>query len=605
MKKNIDQTTAALFTAAKNEYLRNYSELLKSSICANITVDQVAALLNKKKIDGVKFSDDVKFDTIEIDTHSIRCGVLGSVVRLVDGYSCSVEALPRIYKQLARLVGEKVETIAVGPRPMLAYGFTADALKDKGNKKIINVLKKYCKKGFNEAHGYAFHDPARRCVVWTDAHIMIISPALYNPEAAGYMYDAKGVMYPAPVVSAGQNAPQGEYFRYPNYAAAVPDYNECYSIEAARLVKNMAAVLPFAPAGKYSVPIMYAARLEGKTIGVNARYKTAFDAMPGRVYMSHPSRPFVAPLGADAAAGCILVMPCYVDQEPDDNDLLYINLESSQEVRGVVPVADADTLAPMVPPVVADAAPAVDAEPVAPAADTPATPATLTDAEVLEAAARIRANYDDMRAQAAADAAAAQAAAAAAFAEAITAYCDSLTDTPAPQLPPPPAVVYISGPVPPSPRRRSWLPRPRRLLARLGRVAALLVLPLLVLLLGGSSAATTPDDAAADNTLYAAAVLKAVEVTAPAPADDAAAIYQARELPPVTVTAPRPASQKNVLTPANQKTAPAVAAVPTADDDAADTLTDAPTAPTPSPTPADGITVCAGTPWAYTMMNWA
>ena len=55
----------------------------------------------------------------------------------------------------------------------------------------------------------------------------------------------------------------------------------------------------------------------------------------------------------------------------------------------------------------------------------------------------------------------------------------------------------------------------------------------------------------------------------------------------------------------NQKTASdiATATAPAADD--ADSLTTAPAANELQPTPPDGLTICAGTAWAYTMMNWA
>jgi hypothetical protein len=102
-----------------------------------------------------------------------------------------------------------------------------------------------------------------------------------------------------------------------------------------------------------------------------------------------------------------------------------------------------------------------------------------------------------------------------------------------------------------------------------------------------------------------------------AAADGIAAVY---ELHPVTVTAAAtPANQKtasdittatapaaaDAVNPSNQKTASdlATASAPAADD--AGSLTTAPVANGLQPTPPDGLTICAGTVWAYTMMNWA
>jgi hypothetical protein len=105
-------------------------------------------------------------------------------------------------------------------------------------------------------------------------------------------------------------------------------------------------------------------------------------------------------------------------------------------------------------------------------------------------------------------------------------------------------------------------------------------------------------------------------------ADDIAAVY---ELHPVTVTASSltdapaaPAPVKKLAAPApvknaaadavtlpNQKTVPDIATATAPAADNADSLTTAPAAPLAPSTDADGLTICAGTAWAYTMMNWA
>jgi hypothetical protein len=110
-----------------------------------------------------------------------------------------------------------------------------------------------------------------------------------------------------------------------------------------------------------------------------------------------------------------------------------------------------------------------------------------------------------------------------------------------------------------------------------------------------------------------------------APAADAETVAQVIDLPAVTVTAeavtdapatPSPVKKLTAPSPVknaaadavtlpNQKTADdmATATAPAADD--ADSLTTAPAAPLAPAADADGLTICAGTAWAYTMMNWA
>ena len=171
-----------------------------------------------------------------------------------------------------------------------------------------------------------------------------------------------------------------------------------------------------------------------------------------------------------------------------------------------------------------------------------------------------------------------------------------LTAEPVPMLPDPPAVVYISGPVPPSPRSRRPAPRLRPIFRRLWRVAAVVV-PLVVL------AILTASTAADNNHQAPAAGAVAMTPAAALPVAVDADTLQVVELPPVTVTAPR--------TPASQKTASTVADASPTDEPTADTpasqKTDADTLPDtlqPDSQP-HGLTICAGTAWAYTMMNWA
>ena len=174
---------------------------------------------------------------------------------------------------------------------------------------------------------------------------------------------------------------------------------------------------------------------------------------------------------------------------------------------------------------------------------------------------------------------------------------------PVPMLPDPPAVVHISGPVPPSPRRRRQSPRLRPIFRRLWRVAAVVV-PLVVLAM--LTASTAADNS--HQTPAADAVAMTPAAALPVDADT----LQVVELPPVTVTAPStPSGQKIDLTPSGQKTAAAVADASHTDEPTADTpagqKTDADGLPDtlqPDSQP-HGLTICEGTAWAYTMMNWA
>ena len=707
MKKNIDPQTAKLFEAVKKEYFFQYSDILKSETCANVTVDQIIALLSGKWIDGLTFAEGVvvpycyKTDMkVAGKTVELRCGLLGSVVRLINGYTCSVESLPRIYKQLARLAGEKVETIAVGPRPMLAYGLTDAALKDKKNKKMLAMLKKYCvADDMRIFPGYVFHDDRRRCAVWSDGHILLVSPALYNPEAAGQMYDKNG----QPV--------KGDNYKFPNYPAVVPDYNNCFSFDAATVARNMASVLPFVPKSKYSTPTMIIANVDGVAAGVNPNFKPVFDCMPGRVYTTGHATPYIAPLGDSAADGFILVMPMYTEADGPIKNVLYEDIEAEIKVCGVVPDAEADSLPAILPPVVdgaADIAPVAET-PAADAADVVETPAPaaapcvalvvvpvadaepqqepaaapVRDAADIEAeltAAVIRCHYSSMMAQAEplpvvdtydmetlSDNAAiircrrrgasvlvavdgdsklnnysytatcietgkfigpgrrgfstggytqieAMQAGIHSAIKNIIEYMPIVADAepaaepaaePVPMLPDPPAVVHISGPVPPSPRRRRQSPRLRPIFRRLWRVAAVVV-PLVVLAM--LTASTAADNGHQTPAANAVAMTPAAALPVAVDADT----LQVVELPPVTVTAPStPSGQKIDLTPSGQKTAAAVADASHTDEPTADTpagqKTDADGLPDtlqPDSQP-HGLTICEGTAWAYTMMNWA
>lgn len=240
-------------------------------------------------------------------------------------------------------------------------------------------------------------------------------------------------------------------------------------------------------------------------------------------------------------------------------------------------------------------------------ADAPAPEvAAVTDADIYAAAARIRANYEAMQADIEAD----KQRAADMFADAITAYCESIEPPAAPRWEPETIIikpVFRDAEPTPAPihRRRLSLPRLRPAFRRLLRVAAV-VLPLLVfaLLTASSKTAAAPADAAP------VAVAEAAPLVADADADTV--VYCAGELPPVEVCAPRTPAGQKCCTPSRSKNADAVAdtpagqktayiCTPSGQKTAPDAVTDAPQLDSQP----HGLTICAGTAWQYTMMNWA
>ena len=208
-------------------------------------------------------------------------------------------------------------------------------------------------------------------------------------------------------------------------------------------------------------------------------------------------------------------------------------------------------------------------------------PAALTDADVLAAAARIKSNYEAIKQQAAADT----------FADAITAYCAALEDTATPVWSPeviilkeqPAAPAVDASPAPRHRRRLNIAPRLSHLLHPARWVAVAFVVCLLSGLLLGMNTSTAADDIAAVYELHPVTVTAAAVTDAPA--------------------APSPVKNAAAVTPSRQKTADDIATAPAADD--ADSLTTAPAAPMEPAADANGLTICAGTAWAYTMMNWA
>ena len=231
---------------------------------------------------------------------------------------------------------------------------------------------------------------------------------------------------------------------------------------------------------------------------------------------------------------------------------------------------------------------------------TPAEQKTApTDAEVMETAARIRANYEALRA----DIEAEREQAAAAFAEAITAYCEELS-RPEPLAWEPETIIIPFEPRPAAeveqPRRRHRLnlqPRLSRWLHPARWVAVAFVVCLLSGLLLGMNTST----AAADDI---AAVYEMHPVTVTAEAPDTFIEDKAPRL--IEDKAPAPSPVKKLAAPSTVKNMADAAECSSQKTDTADTPAGEKTA-SPMNTAIDphGLTICEGTPWAYTMMNWA
>ena len=242
---------------------------------------------------------------------------------------------------------------------------------------------------------------------------------------------------------------------------------------------------------------------------------------------------------------------------------------------------------------------------------TPAEQKTATtDAEVMETAARIRANYEAMQA----DIEAEREQAAAAFAEAITAYCEELS-RPEPLAWEPETIIIPFEPRPAAeveqPRRRHRLnlrPRLSRWLHPARWVAVAFVVCLLSGLLLGMNTSTAADAAADD--IAAVYELHPVTVTAEAPdtfiEDKAPRLIEDKAPRLIEDKAPAPSPVKKLAAPSPVKNAADAAECSSQKTDTADTPAGEKTA-SPMNTASDphGLTICAGTAWAYTMMNWA
>lgn len=594
MKKNIDEMTAKLFTAVKTAYLRECSGLVRNNgKCQPVTVDMMAQLLNGRQVDKLHVAEGT-------DTNK--------VIDLMEGYSCGLASLPRIYKQVARLAGETCEKIAVYQDALQPYGFDYEAAANKDNKKVVAVIKKYCKVDDLRPYiGVVYHDAERHNAVWTDANVMIVSKALYNPAAAGRCVDANGL--------------ELEGYRYPNYAAVVPDFSTCYRFNGTDVVANCTESLATAKSLKKAngnrdeYDIFNAGMVEGRPACFNVNFLPFFKLIESPMYILPDSHKMAGYL--HHGDGFILMMPISkkaAEESHLDEKTVYLQDETriARRVETAAAVSGVNLAAYLT---AADAA-AAEVEKVeeTPAADTAAAEvapaATVTDADVLAQAERIKAIYEDMKAEAvegmkADDLPDTTPIYTAADVERMIEEATADTYT-AEEV----AAMVAAAVAEERARhtRRRFAPRLRPVLRRLGRVAAV-VLPLLIvaLFMGASTDAAPATDA---ETVAQVIDLPAVTVTAEAPdtfiEDKAPCLIEDKAPRLIEDEAPAPSPVKKLTAPSPVKNVADAAECSSQKTDTADTPAGEKTA-SPMNTDSDphGLTICEGTPWAYTMMNWA
>ena len=688
MKKNIDEMTAKLFTAVKTAYLRECSGLVRNNgKCQPVTVDMMAQLLNGRQVDKLQVAEGTDPN---------------KVIDLMEGYSCGLASLPHIYKQVARLAGESCEKITVYQDALQPYGFDYEAAANKDNKKVVAVIKKYCKVDDLRPYiGVVYHDAERHNAVWTDANVMIVSKALYNPAAAGRCVDANGL--------------ELEGYRYPNYAAVVPDFSTCYRFNGADVVANCteslvaAKSLKKANGNRDEYDIFNAGMVEGRPACFNVNFLPFFKLIESPMYILPDSHKIAGYL--HHGDGFILMMPIskkaaeesHLDEKTvylQDDTRIARRVETAAAVSGVNLAAylttAADAAAAEVEKVEetpADAA-AADVEkveekapafvtvgniavpnitPIMPADPRPevgevgdrvkykysdyegtitqswyhdiylnewrctvvlddgkeihptiknltiltaaepmeeAPAATVTDADVLAQAERIKAIYEDMKAEAvegmkADDLPDTTPIYTAADVEKMIEEATADTYT-AEEV----AALVAAAVAEERARhtRRRFAPLLRPVLRRLGRVAAV-VLPLLIvaLFMGASTDAAPATDA---ETVAQVIDLPAVTVTAEAPntfiEDEAPCLIEDKAPCLIEDKAPAPSPVKKLAAPSPVKNVADAAECSSQKTDTADTPAGEKTA-SPMNTASDphGLTICEGTPWAYTMMNWA
>lgn len=140
MKKNVDTQTIELYNAVKAAYINNYnSGVISSSLAKKATAYEITRLISwyielpvlKKEINLLNNREILSPVTKDIlQNHKRRLRIVenniknsglsllipdkNKVINLIESYQCGVLALPRIYNDLCKLVGEKpIEIITV------------------------------------------------------------------------------------------------------------------------------------------------------------------------------------------------------------------------------------------------------------------------------------------------------------------------------------------------------------------------------------------------------------------------------------------------------------------------------------------------------------
>ena len=688
MKKNIDPQTAKLFEAARAAYIDNYSVgVIKSPIAKNVTAAEIgryfAWIAEDKNLERMiptcytYAKQEYQRRRRAIAKNIEKCGYTvtlqdeAKVINLIEGYQCGIMALPRIYAELCRLVGEKPIELAAWPINEATAPAEAAAPVDVPSESPAPVEDAPAAPA---AAGYMSGETTRGLVHYVN----------HQDKAVSRVMDLERVNYPAPlpmwVMADGDYyymvyqladglffRPNNSGFTALNMEAFRGDYSQFSEETISEALANSAAIpaehfnhkwpnMAVVNAYKAAGMVKEADMLMAVREKIEQEYEEEKKAWKEKAEREEKERKqeeenrlneAAAAMvnngritGRDIVALCdregIAINPrtrhnllevvnyyednriCYKQygkRKPGLDGCFNVARELLAALTAKLPADAAEDAAPryLLAPVeiyqqinniIAAAVPAPQL-PEPPAVvyvsePCPPTPSTLTDADVLATAARIKETYEAMKQQAAADT----------FADAITAYCDSLEESPAPAWEPETIIIkpvyHDAAPVA-APRRRLHIgPRLTRWLHPVRIVAAVFAVLVLSLVLGSSAGAfdTPADNAAADAVAMTPAAALPVAVDADT--------LQVVELPPVTVTAPRtPSGQKTGLTPSGQKTAAAVADASPTDEPTADTpagqKTDADGLPDtlqPDSQP-HGLTICEGTAWAYTMMNWA
>jgi hypothetical protein len=318
MAKNTDPQTLALFQAVKAAYFKHLPGTIRNNADGRpVSVDMMDKILNGRPIDGITIAEDTD---------------IKQVIDIMPGYRCSLQALPRIYKGVARLAGETAEKIQMAKNTLPPFGILPQMATAKENKKAFTLIKKYCKPDtIHPYFGYVFHDPARRCAVWSNGYALICSRNFYNPAAAGLCVDMEGM-----------TAPDG--FKYPKYADCIPEFINPYRLNTDTVINNCAAV----PASKtkkldynQSPTPFNIGIIKGEPVGFNPAFLPFFKAIESNIYIRSKYTSRMAAGWFGHGGGFILLMPCTIPEECKlSENVVYHDPETDTVINGYVQTGD-------------------------------------------------------------------------------------------------------------------------------------------------------------------------------------------------------------------------------------------------------------------------